>query len=143
MQSLAGYPVWCYACFSNSDQAHRLGETKLGIVDGIRDGRAACGPPRCNRSQGRTQMNSKSGWMMTGTALSLMMTAGVLVLGYALVRVHPINQIESLTLFMNCGEGFRAQSAATEPERIRHFSVCVDRIGPVESRSTSACAEGS
>jgi hypothetical protein len=88
-------------------------------------------------------MKSNSGWRMTGTALSLMMTAGVLVLGYALVRVHPINQIESLTLFMNCGEGFQAQSASTEPERIRHFSVCVDRIGPVESRSTSACAEGS
>jgi|SRR5580693_3387828 hypothetical protein len=88
-------------------------------------------------------MKSNSGRMMTGTALSLMMTAGVLVLGYALVRVHPINQIESLTLFMNCSEGFQAQSASTEPEHIRHFSVCVDRIGPVESRSTSACAGGS
>jgi len=86
-------------------------------------------------------MTTNSKWILTFTGLTL--AAGLAVLGFALVHMHPIYHIESLALMVNCGGDFEAHAAWTEQQHVRQYPVCLDRSELVESaRSASQCSGG-
>jgi hypothetical protein len=87
-------------------------------------------------------MKPKSVWVMTFTGLVL--TAGIAVAGNGLVQLHPGNDLASIEQLVNCGGGFGAQADRTEGRRIRQYSACLYRSGPVDpARSVSQCSGGS
>ena len=86
-------------------------------------------------------MKTKSKWILTFAGLTL--TAALVVLGCALVQLHPIHHIEYLAILVNCSGGFEAHAAWTEQQHVSQYSVCLDRSVPVESaRSASHCSGG-
>ena len=86
-------------------------------------------------------MKTNSKWILTFTGLTL--AGALVVLGYALVHLHPIYHIEYLALMVNCGGGLEAHAAWTEQQHVRQYSVCLDRSEQLESaRSASQCSGG-
>jgi|SRR5271166_264597 len=93
--------------------------------------------------QSRKCGNVQRMWVLTFTGLAL--TAGLLLLGYALVHLHPIYHVEYLTLLVNCGGGFETHAAWVERQHAHPYPACVDRmesVAPAQSASQCSASGG-
>ncbi len=88
-------------------------------------------------------MKPNSIWVIAFSGMVLI--AGLLVAGHALVQAHAMQHVEYLTLLVNCGGGFEAHAAWTEQQHVRQYTVCLDRRESAESAQTvshTGCSGG-
>ncbi|MGA2978528.1 MAG: hypothetical protein ABSD76_02955 [Terriglobales bacterium] len=82
-------------------------------------------------------MKPNSAWVITLTGL--MLTAGLVVPGYALVHLHPAHYLESLTLLVDCGGGSEAHASWTTTRQVPQSSVCLERSASRSNCSGNDC----